>query len=316
MISASIGLAAFALALAWPVPILFSHAKWPTRAPATALVLWQAVALAGGLSMLGALLTFGLAPFGPDLVTGGISFAASFLGDQPWVPAGLMHILALSGAVLLGGHLLLNLMVTIVRAERDRRRHAQLVLLLSTPLPDAPGTRLLDNPAPVAYCLPGAFTTMTVLSAGLLSLLDENELDAVIEHEKAHATQRHDIVLMLFRAWKASLPWFPIADRAHREVGLLVEMLADDRARRSVDDRTLARAVALVSTGGSAAPSHRFQGTWTGAVPAEDARHRILRLEATPVPAGQKATVIGAAAALIIVPTILLLAPGLTNLLD
>ncbi|MGL1831737.1 UNVERIFIED_CONTAM: M48 family metalloprotease, partial [Acinetobacter sp. HSTU-ASm16] len=174
--------------------------------PATALVLWQAVALAGGLSMLGALLTFGLAPFGPDLVTGGISFAASFLGDQPWVPAGPMHILALSGAVLLGGHLLLNLMVTIVRAERDRRRHAQLVLLLSTPLPDAPGTRLLDNPAPVAYCLPGAFTTMTVLSAGLLSLLDENELDAVIEHEKAHATQRHDIVLMLFRAWKASLP--------------------------------------------------------------------------------------------------------------
>ena len=96
MISASIGLAAFALALAWPVPILFSHAKWPTRAPATALVLWQAVALAGGLSMLGALLTFGLAPFGPDLVTGGISFAASFLRDQPWVPAGPMHIHALS----------------------------------------------------------------------------------------------------------------------------------------------------------------------------------------------------------------------------
>ena len=31
---------------------------------------------------------------------------------------------------------------------------------------------------------------------------------------------------MLFRAWRASLPWFPIADRAHREVGLLVEMLA------------------------------------------------------------------------------------------
>ena len=79
MISTSIALAVFALALAWPVPILLSHAKWPTRAPATALVLWQAVALAGGLSMLGALLTFGLAPFGPDLVTGGISFAASFL---------------------------------------------------------------------------------------------------------------------------------------------------------------------------------------------------------------------------------------------
>ncbi|MHC5560914.1 M56 family metallopeptidase [Kocuria sp. U4B] len=315
MIGISIALAVLAVALAWPVPILLAHAQWPARAPATALVLWQAIALAGGLSMLGSLITFGLAPFGQDLIDGGISFAAAALGDQPWSPAGPVHILALSAAVLLGGHLVLNLLVTIVRAERDRRRHAQLVLLLSTPLPDAPGTRLLDSPAPVAYCLPGAFTTMTVLSAGLLSLLKADELDAVIEHEKAHATQRHDIVLMAFRAWKASLPWFPIAHRAHREVGLLVEMLADDQARRSVDDRALARAIALVSTGAPTAPLHPIDGTWSGAAPAGEARHRILRLETRPLPTEHKATVIGAAMGLLIMPTVLLLAPGLTDLL-
>jgi Zn-dependent protease with chaperone function len=315
VLATSTALAVLAVALAWPVPILLSRARWPARAPATALVLWQAIALAGGLSMLGALITFGLAPFGPDLVGGSLSFAASVLGNQPWSPAGPVHVLALSAAALLGGHLLLNLLVTIGRAERERRRHAQLVLLLSTPLPDTPGTRLIDNPAPVAYCLPGAFTTMTVLSAGLLSLLEENELRAVIEHERAHATQRHDIVLMAFRAWKASLPWFPIAHRAHREVGLLVEMLADDRARQSVDSRTLARAIALVSTGEHPPLQHHVDGTWMAPAPLSEARTRILRLETVPLPSIQRAAVLGSALALIMVPTILLFLPGIQHLL-
>lgn len=315
MLATSTALAVLAVALAWPVPILLSRARWPARAPATALVLWQAIALAGGLSMLGALTIFGLAPLGPDLVGGGISFAASLSGDRPWVPVGPLHVLALSAAGLLGGHLLLNLLVTIGRAERERRRHAQLVFLLSTPLPDTPGTRLIDNPAPVAYCLPGAFTTMTVLSAGLLSLLDEDELQAVIEHEKAHATQRHDIVLMVFRAWKASLPWFPIAHRAHREVGVLVEMLADDRARQSVDHRSLARAIALVSTGEHAPLQHHVDGTRMAPAPLSEARTRILRLETAPLPRVQKAAVMGSALALIMIPTILLFLPGIKHLL-
>lgn len=314
MISASIALAMLALLLAGPVPVLLSRTRWPARAPATALVLWQAIALAGGLSMLGALLAFGLAPFGSDLLSGGLAFTAQSLGHTPRGDANVVHVLALAGAVLLGGHLLLNLLVTVVRAERERRRHAQLVLLLSTPLPDAPGTRLLDNPAPVAYCLPGAFTTMTVLSAGLLSLLDEDELRAVIEHERAHATQRHDIVLMLFRAWKTSLPWFPIAHRAHHEVGLLIEMLADDRARRSVDKRTIARAIALVSVGEHAPPQHHVDGTWMAPTSLSEARTRILRLNAVPLPAAQRAVVISVAVALIMVPAVLLFGPGIDRL--
>lgn len=316
MIGTSIALAVLALALAVPVPILLSRTRWPARAPATALVLWQAIALAGGLSMLGSLMIFGLAPFGPDLLSGAVAFTTQSLGYAPWSDANVVHVLALTGAVLLGGHLLLNLLVTVVRAERERRRHAQLVLLLSTPLPDAPGTRLLDNPAPVAYCLPGAFTTMTVLSVGLLSRLKADELRAVIEHERAHANQRHDIVLMAFRAWKTSLPWFPIAHRAHYEVGLLVEMLADDCARRCVDDRSLARAIALVSTGEQGSLPHLADGTWMSSGHLSEARARILRLETAPLPSAQRTAVIGAATALILVPTILLFTPGIEVLLS
>ena len=64
MLAVSAVLGALALALAWPVPVALSRAAWPSRAPAAALALWQAIALAGGLSMIGCLLAFGSAPAG------------------------------------------------------------------------------------------------------------------------------------------------------------------------------------------------------------------------------------------------------------
>jgi Zn-dependent protease with chaperone function len=262
-------------------------------------VLWQAIAIAGGLSMIGALLTFGLAPYGHDLVSGAIGFASRAQ------PLHLSSALALSGALLLTAHLLLNLGLTVVRAERQRRRHAQLLRLLSSPI-GSEGDRLIDSPAPVAYCLPGALSSVTVVSAGLLELLDESETRAVIEHERAHVTQRHDVVLVLFRAWYASLPWFPIAYRAQREVGMLVEMLADDRARRISSDPVLARAIALVGAGRTAVEP----GPWTAAPSVDELSARIHRLQLPPLPRPLEALVVAAAVALLAVPTVLLFAPA------
>ena len=306
MLIAALALAVLAALLAWPVPLLLGRARWPLRSPAVALILWQSIALAGGLSMIGALLTFGLAPFGPDLLSSFVSFAAYVAGHVPPAPFEVWNLFALWGAFLLALHLGLTLVLTIVRAERQRRRHAQLVTLLSSPL--SATTRLIDSPTPVAYCLPGALSSITVFSAGLIELLSPVELDAVIAHEKAHVAQRHDIVLVAFRAWHSALPWFPIASRAQREVGLLVEMLADDRARRSVADPVLARAIALV--GGSPSSSTDIEAARPG-----DIRSRVLRLAAAPLPAAAEALVVAAAAALLGVPTALLLAPGLLGLL-
>jgi len=295
--SAPIALGVLAIALAWPVPLLLARSAWPRRSPAAALVLWQAIAIAGGLSMIGALLTFGLAPFGTDLLSAVVNL---FTGGVQRIESA--NAIALCGAALLAGHLLLNLATTIVRAERQRRRHAQLVTLLSSPLDS--GTRLIDSPAPVAYCLPGALSTVTVVSAGLIDLLDDDEMRAVIEHEKAHATQRHDIVLVLFRAWYASLPWFPIAFRAQREVGMLIEMLADDRARRVVDDSVLARAIALVGSGRGDRAAE-----WDGPTSAREASSRIVRLEAVPLPRIAESGIVAIAVLLLAIPTVLLLTP-------
>jgi len=244
-------LALLALALAWPVPIVLARAVWPARAPGLALLLWQGIALAGGLSMIGAALSYGLTPFENSLPEAVRSFnGVLFTGPLP-ANVGFTQVAALAAALFLGIHLLLNLATTAVRTERHRRRHHTLVALLSEPVPNRPGTRVLDHPAPVAYCLPGV-RTVTVLSEGLLNLLDTGQLEAVLAHERTHLRQFHHLVLLAFKAWRSALPWFPIANRAERAVALLVEMLADDEARREVDGPTLAGAIALVGTSWSA----------------------------------------------------------------
>ena len=310
---APLALAALAIALAWPIPLLLARATWPARAPAAALLLWQSIAIAGGLSMIGALLTFGLAPFGDDLVSGAIGLATRGV-----LEVSLPNALALAGAALFAFHLLLNFTLTIVRSERQRRRHAQLLFLLSSPLLSSPlpsGSRMLDSPAPVAYCLPGAVTSVTVVSAGLVDLLDDDEMTAVIEHEKAHVTQRHDVVLIAFRAWYASLPWFPIAFRAQREVGLLIEMLADDRARRVVPDSVLARAIVLVGAERVSEPATASLRDWGDVASIDQLRNRIARLDKRPLSDAAEAVVVIAAVALLTVPTVLLFAPGMAALL-
>ena len=107
---------------------------------------------------------------------------------------------------------------------------------------------MLDDSAPVAYCLPRGVGSVTVLSKGLFDALDEDELAAVIAHERAHVEQRHEVLLVAFKAWRSALPWFPIAARAEVEVEALVEMLADDHARRTQPAAVLARAILQVGS--------------------------------------------------------------------
>jgi Zn-dependent protease with chaperone function len=216
-----------AATLAAPVPTALARSSWPTRAPARALLLWQGIALAGGFSMIGALGALGLALLPVTEIGGGIVFGA----------AGAF------AAYLLG-----HLGVTVVVVARSRRRHRALLGLLTSPHPTRASTLVLEDSAPLAYCVPRGWHSLTVLSRGLLDRLDPDELSAVIAHERAHLEQRHDILLVAFRAWRSALPWFPIAARAAEEVDVLVELLADDSARRVVPDATLARAIASVAS--------------------------------------------------------------------
>ncbi len=227
-LASALFLAAAAAVLAWPVPIALSRAGWPARTPARGLLIWQAIGVVGGLSMIGALLCAGLAA----------------LPQHP--------LLSALPAAALAVYLLTHLAVTVAQVLRQRRRHHALLAMLTAPHPTRARTRVIDDAVPVAYCLPRGVGSVTVLSRGLLETLAPEELAAVIAHERAHVEQRHDLLLLAFRAWRAALPWFPIAARAEEEVAALVEMLADDVARRSVSTDALARAILAVGGSGSA----------------------------------------------------------------
>ncbi|MFC5930175.1 M56 family metallopeptidase [Cryobacterium melibiosiphilum] len=323
MIFAALVLGLIALILAAPAPILLARAHWTTRAPGVALVLWQSIALAGGVSMIGSLLTYGLVPFGDSVLDGTLELGQYLVGAPLPADTLFTHGLALSGAVILAVHLVLNLTATLISAERQRRRHLNLIGLLSDPLPDRPGLRVIDHAAPVAYCLPGGAQSATVLSNGLLRILDAHQLQGVIAHERAHLQQKHHLVLLAFKSWHSALPWFPIANRAETAVALLVELLADDQARRVVDDRVLATAITLVASAHSSAgtnpvpradappPAREPQaGGPSGGSPGNRVEPRVRRLVVPqpPLHPGTRAGVLAASASLLVTPALLLLA--------
>jgi Zn-dependent protease with chaperone function len=301
-------LAVLAALLAWPVPALLGRARWPRRDPLVALVCWQAIGLAGGLSIIGALLVHGLAPWGHSLpeagwavLTGGPSESA-VRGDH-WVTLTLAGVLA---AELLG-----VLALSWTRTARTRRRHRELLELVVRPSADVPDARLLEHPAPVAFCIPGA-RPLLVLSSGMVAELDDAQLAAVVAHERAHLAEHHHLYLLPFVAWEAALPVLPAAARAHAAVRELVEMRADDRALGSLRGpdprRTLAQAIVVAAgAAGGEVPSGALS------VAGSAVAARVVRLVSppAPLPAAARAAALGCAGLLLLVPPVLLLLPAL-----
>lgn len=318
-------LAALAVVLAWPAPIALSRAKWPSRSPFTAMILWQAIALAGGLSMIGAMLVWGLEPLGDNLLQALGALWDIMVNNRPADTLGLVHVFALSAASLLTAHLVFTLLLTYARIRRQRRRHRNLLNLLSSPSHGNPSTLVIKHPAPVAYCLPGGARSVTVLSDGLMGLLSEDELRAVLIHEQAHLNQRHHLLLWAFAAWRSALPWLPTSRLAQRAVNELIEMLADDQAVKQVDQKVLIGAIAIVASGsqGPAMNGPDSDGNQRGAAPADaDAdreegplstvqRLRRLIEPQPPLSAAQTLVALATSSLLLTVPTILLIAPGL-----
>lgn len=263
----AVGLGAFAALLLGPVPGLLATARWPRREPRAALVLWQAVGLAAGLALLGAAASMALAPLGGGLLGALAGWLRGLRRGDPTAGLGPAHLALLAGSLVLAGWLVGVLAVRLWRMVRHRRRHRMLVDVIAAPWPRARGGRLLDHPAATAYCLPGR-TPRVVLTSGALALLDDDEITAVLAHERAHLSERHDLVVLPFMAWAAALPCFGTLCRARRAVAGLVEMVADDRAC-AVADRT-ALASALARVGSAPAPAGAL------AVGAPDGDHQAV----------------------------------------
>lgn len=224
-------LAALAVALAWPVPRLMAGFTAFRRAPRSALVVWQATAVA---AVLAALFT---APAAVPLIMSQEGSALDHLG-----------LISLAGAI--SGLMLARVLIvghkvgTNLRAVR--RKHRDLVDVLA--VHGDTNVRVLEHPTPTAYCLPGS-KRRVVLTQGTIDTLPGQELDAVLAHERAHLTARHDLILEFFTVVHEAVPAFIRSDRALKEVQLLIEVLADRAAVREVGALPTARAIVMMAGG-------------------------------------------------------------------
>lgn len=96
------------------------------------------------------------------------------------------------------------------------------------------GVVFVDDPRPVAYTVPGP-AGLIVVSRKLMSLLDPSERSAVLAHERAHASLRHDRYLIV-----AALGAAVGAERVlARPLRHSLERWADEVAARQVGDRRI-----------------------------------------------------------------------------
>jgi Zn-dependent protease with chaperone function len=294
-----------AVMLVGPVPALLSRAKWPLRAPRAAMVLWQAIAVAAVLSAFSAGIAIASRLFlpGPDGRPTATPIAG--IGRLGW-PLWTLDVVVFGLTLLVGARLAIAVLRVAITTRRRRAHHRMLVDLLGV-APDAVSARacarerdlrVLEVAQPLAYCLPGV-RKRVVVSEGTLDSLSETEVAAILSHERAHLRARHDLVLEAF-------PRFVRSANALDAVQLLVELLADDAAVRVTGRAPLARALVTCASG----------RTPLGALAAGSAHTllRVRRLSGSGNSLMWSTAAYLAAAAVLVVPTIALAIPWLTEL--
>lgn len=90
---------------------------------------------------------------------------------------------------------------------------------------------ILPTDTLLAYAVPGP-RDQVVVSTGLLSALDDVELQAVLAHERSHLCHRHARHRSIASNLRAVLGWMPGVARSCRELELAIECWADEDAGR------------------------------------------------------------------------------------
>jgi beta-lactamase regulating signal transducer with metallopeptidase domain len=283
-------LGALAVLLAGPFPWALSRWRGLRRTPAAAMLLWQSTALAAVLAALGA----------------GLSLATDRLWQPPVARVDVV-VAALAGIVTLvvAVRLLVSGHRTGTALRRIRRLHRERVDLVARV---DEGVSVLEHDLPVAYCVPGMNGSRIVVSRPTLTRLAPAELVAVLEHERSHLRARHDLVLEAFAVLHRAFPRWVASGAARQEVEVLVEVLADRAAVRAGDGDRRALLSALLTLAGSPAPEGALGSTGSSLaarveVLSDPHSHRV-----------QAGGVLLLAAAILAVPTLLVVLPWLAGL--
>lgn len=302
--TAPIMLLSFAAFAGIVAPRLLAGSPWFGRSPRLGVLAWQALScsVVVAVILIGAALALPEVPFRADLAEM-LSACAAALRAQYATPGGAA--VSATGAVLgvtvlaRGGYCLVT---SLLSAARERRRQSDALALVARGH-DGSEALVVDHPAAAAYCLRGR-RPQIVLTSGAVAALDDDELAAVLAHERAHLRGRHDLVLAVSGALHRAFPWVPVFRVAHRELTRLVEMVADDVAARRNDRLTVAAALVRLAEASAPAAALGAGGTTSLA--------RVRRLVAPAHPLGTARSVLAAfaIAALVATPVAVVVAPA------
>lgn len=300
-----LALGGYALVVATLGAHLLRRSRWTERAPRLGILAWQALTGSVLASMVLAGLSLAVPVWTHDLhLAELLDTCVTMLQVQYATPGGAVVSslgLAAAAAVLARTVYCFGRAAWTARVGRSAQRSQLAVLAHRHPELDV---MVLEHGTCAAYCVPGRGGRVIVTTA-TLEALDGEQLDAVVQHERAHLRGRHHLIIQAASALRTAFPFVPAFAWAGDEVGRLAEMLADDAALRHTDRLTLATAV--VRLAGGAAP--------TGALGAggQTALARVRRLAAPATPLGAARTVATLAAVTLValVPLALTAGPAL-----
>ncbi|MEB0200931.1 M56 family metallopeptidase [Cryobacterium sp. 5I3] len=295
-------LTVYAIALSLAVPRLLLRGNWVDRAPRLAIASWQAltVAVVGSLALAGLSFAIPIAGLGEKGIIDDLQACAMALQQQYSTPAGAA--VGIGGALLAGAVItrcFWGLASTGARMSRERNAHRRVLDMVGRPDFDR-DIVILDSTEAAVYCMPGIHRR-TVVTTAALHALTEEELIAVLAHERAHLTERHDLALAFSVALSQAFHGLPPFRLAARETARLVELRADDVAAARTHRLTVAAALLAVV----AVPPHAVPAVALGAA-GTGAAARVRRL----LPPRQSVGRVPACAAAAAI-ALLLIAPGL-----
>ena len=253
-------LAALAVAVAVAAPYALVDRPWTTRAPRVGVALWLLTLAAASAAAAGVTIA-AVVPLVHHL--GGVREllhrCPAFFDALRSHPA----YVALAAAGWTGSVALTAAAVHAVTKQVQALRHEGLRHRLALVAAGQRDRRLAvvpsDQSAAWSLAVDGGFVVVTTAAVRALS---EDELRAVVAHEAAHLRGRHHLLIALVRAASMVLPC-PLTKAAVREVGVLLEMRADDIAAQRHRRATIAAALlrlngatpdgALAANGGSTA---------------------------------------------------------------
>ncbi|WP_326646235.1 M56 family metallopeptidase [Streptosporangium sp. NBC_01755] len=300
-------LALYAVVAVVALPYLLGRGEWADRAPRLAISVWlaacasavaSAIFSASAAAIPAGVIGHGLAEF--------FEACADMLSDGASLTSPGARV-ALLGAGLIAARITYCGAAILVRARRERRRHAEMLNILGhhDGVLDAV---VLDHDEAAAYCLPGRDGKAVITTAALRSLAPE-QVAAVLAHEQAHLRGRHHLALAAAEAFCRAFPRLPLFARARSEIARLIELLADDIAARRHPRIHIAAALVRIATGRTPAFALGAGG--------ETALTRVRRMlsPAAPLRLRERVAGLAAVAFLLVGPATVAVIPGARSFL-